>query len=292
MYVIFLIGDGEDVVDITANIPHPFETQGANPVHVYSEVDVSNGAFVFSGDITSDFTISPNSITYSGTAGHPDFSMVGTPAPISIDGALDESGFAVVTIHLDNSLKKTHGYDFSMADITDVVDENLPELDRLTMGIVDTLIPDGETHLFSVAGTLDGMSCDDDYTIQSTNIIKKNPGFEGLAWNDMTEDPVEFATVDIYNSEGKKLGSTTTDENGYFNEYYKHTGKGTSFIVVLPHYDQEQEVFLKANKLSFTEWELDIANYGYEEPTDPTPTDDEPTDDGSGNGNPNKGPKK
>jgi PKD repeat protein len=54
-YNVFHVGDIVEGVPFSLNIPNPFETQGANPIHVYDGADIVGGCYVPGTDISDQF---------------------------------------------------------------------------------------------------------------------------------------------------------------------------------------------------------------------------------------------
>jgi hypothetical protein len=208
-YNVFYTGAGPASFDIT--VPEPFETQGANPVHVYT------GVSVIEVDGSKCFVPDPESEIYAGDL----TGLSGLPG-----------GFLYVTVHLDYGLKGTTGYiPNANNDALDVDDE------------VTVLIPNLGDYTFAVSG-----SQNDSRAIQNSNDFKKIPGFGGLVL-DGVEDPVAGATVDITLNDAP-LSTATTDEDGWYMFVYKHTGKPARYTVELQGYTLSQSGTLKANKFA------------------------------------------
>jgi hypothetical protein len=202
---------GVDPVDFDISIPEPFETQGANPVHVYT------GVSVVEIDGYPCFVPDPGSEIYAG-----DFS--------GLSGLSDPGGFLYVAVHLDYGLKGSTGY------IPNMNNDALDASDEVTV-----LIPNLGDHTFSVSG-----GQNDSQTIQNANDFKKIPGFGGLV-TDGVGDPVAEATVDI-TLNGELLGQATTDEDGWYMFVYKHKGRPADYTVELQSSGLSQSGTLKANK--------------------------------------------
>jgi hypothetical protein len=202
---------GANPANFSITVPEPFETQGAMPVHVYTEVSVDeNNCFV------------PDAISeiYAGDQ----FDLSGLSSP---------SGFFYVAVHLDYGLKGTTGY--------------IPNYDNDALNATDevsVLIPNLADHTFSVSG-----SQSNSQTVQNSNEFKKIPGFGGLVLDGA--NPVPDVAVVITHGDGTDLGTTTTDKDGWYMLVYKHKGKMAEFTVSLPAYDgQSKSVTLKANKFA------------------------------------------
>jgi hypothetical protein len=210
-YNVFYTGAGPANFSIT--VPEPFETQGAMPVHVYTEVSV------IEIDGFECFVPDPDSEIYTG-----DLS--------GLSGLSDTGGFLYVTVHLDYGLEGTTGY------IPNFSNDALDASDEVTV-----LIPNLNDHIFSVSG-----SQNDSQVIQNVNEFKKIPGFGGLV-TDSDGDPVEGATA-VITLDGASLGEATTDGDGWYMFVYKHTGKRAGYTVELQGYGLSESGTLKANKFA------------------------------------------
>jgi hypothetical protein len=208
-YNVFYTGAGPADFDIT--VPEPFETQGAMPVHVYTDVSVT--------EVDGFKCFVPANEIYAG-----DLS--------GLSGLSDPGGFLYVTVHLDYGLKGTTGY------IPNFNNDALDAADGLTV-----LIPNLDDYTFSVSG-----SQNDSRTIQNSNDFKKIPGFGGLVL-DGVGDPVAGATVEI-TLNGAWLANATTDGDGWYMFVYKHTGKPAAYTVELQGYGLSASGTLKANKFA------------------------------------------
>jgi hypothetical protein len=236
-YNVFYLGIEGYEVNLDITIPYPFVTQGAQPIHVYSNLSYNECGGFIPKDELSGFTITGPSETPSGAPAIEldDYGEDGF-VTITVEGTVQESGLVYVTIHLDYGLKGTGGY--QKGDNDDANNED-PEYD----------IPNYGDYEFSVSGDME-----DTQVIQNMNRFKHNPGFGGLV-TDEFGDPIEGYTVRVFDSESNEIGNATTDEDGFYIIYYKHKGKGEIFTVKLyddpdPEADpvQEKEVYLKANK--------------------------------------------
>ncbi|MEM2294046.1 MAG: hypothetical protein QXX41_12295 [Nitrososphaerota archaeon] len=200
-YNVFYIRTSGDSVSLTIKIPYPFVTQGAVPIHVYSDVDIVGGCFIPSGDITGSFSINPKIITLE------DY------VEITVNGPVPESGLVYVTIHLDYGLKKTVGY--------------TPDSDKNAEKPIGTeVIVNYASYTFEVSGDLT-----DSQTIQSVNVFKRDPGFAGIV-TDSEGNPSAGVEVKIYGPDGKLLATVETDEDGWYFFNYKHTGKAATYTIV------------------------------------------------------------
>ena len=241
-------------VTLTMTIPYPFVTQGANPAHVYDGFDLEDSCFRPLGDVSSGFSIGPNGgrillTDYADTDG--DGSLWDETVDVTIESlGSDTPAIVYANLHLDYGLKKTTGYGKNLND---------DAVDQITGGVK---IMNFQGYTFSYS--FDGL--EDFQTVESTNAFKKNPGFGGRVltqdfWGDYC-DPVEGAEVRVYRVSGEiHIGTTTTNEDGFYFISYKHTGKATLFrIEVWIDGDKEGEkaVTMKANTFIWTDFQIDI----------------------------------
>jgi hypothetical protein len=266
-------GDPGETVAVDINIPYPFVTQGATPVHVYDAQDVyfdQYGCFVPMDALQSigqtiaieDYmigatpgggsTLSCDSLAGCGLDGS------GT-CSFSVDVGIPGSGQAYVNVHLDYGLKG------ASLDVNDgavvggnppVCDSNPDRYDKGAAGTVfgtpavypggwealkdntvDVAISNCKSYPFSHACT--GPFCIDDGTlfgdqVQSLNIFKRINGAYGTAMASDTESAATSAWVELVRvSTGELVGSALTDEDGYFAIPYKHKGKRAMYDVTL-----------------------------------------------------------
>jgi hypothetical protein len=240
-YNVFYIGDPGDEVSLTIRIPYPFVTQGAVPIHVYSQVDIVGQCFSPSGQL-SGFTISgTETITPSGAYGISLEDYENDYVEITVSGAVPDSGLVYVTIHLDFGLKKQSGY---------TTDGNNAATNTVDAGYT---IPNLDEYVFTYYIGLTEQP--NPPTINNINIFKNDPGFFGIVTID--GEPVEGATITIRDSAGNIIGTATTDENGYYFFYYKHKGKEAQFTVTLTSpMENSQIVSLKSNKFIEASFQL------------------------------------
>jgi hypothetical protein len=80
---------------------------------------------------------------------------------------------------------------------------------------------------------------------KTATALERIPGFGGLV-TDGVGDPVAGATVGI-TLDGAPLGTSTTDEDGWYMFVYKHTDKAADYTIELPDYGLSESGTLKAN---------------------------------------------
>lgn len=215
-YDIFVAGSGGSSYSVTLTLPSPFLTQGAVPVHVYSDVTVSGDCYIPSNEVTTEVS--------------------GTPGPtITVSGTIPASGLALIVVHVDYGAKGTYGYTYDSSNNA-----------ICTPGTCVTNVNDGTTYTFSVTGSLTSSQ-----VLYNSNVFKNDPGFAGLVL-DSNGNPVQGAQIVIKDSSGHALGTVYTDQDGWYNFYYKYTGRATIFYVTAAYGDwsSTQAVTLKANQLA------------------------------------------
>jgi hypothetical protein len=219
---------GSENVNFTSDIPYPFVTQGAVPIHVYSSLNTGSGGCLIPGtDNTSQFTISPLIIALDDW-GNKTF---GNTTTITMSG--ESAGFLYINIHLDYGLKKTG------------------ELDK---GSANNAGPICDNQIYNFSATESGGFSSED-EIKNLNVLKRDPGFMGLV-TDTEGNPCEGVTVVIYGPDGTLLATVATNNDGWYCYDYKHTGKATSFIIKLPDYNLLQPALLKANKFVVVNFQI------------------------------------
>jgi uncharacterized repeat protein (TIGR01451 family) len=225
-YNAFFVGTPGEDVDIDLIIPEPFETQGAVPIHIYSDVSLSeNGCFTPLNEIlvvAVDF---------------------GTTGEIHIDDVtVPDTGLVYVTLHLDYGWKKQTGYSVGIDYFANNVDD-------------DYDLADGTPYTFSYE--INDALQPNNPTIYNINIFKNDPGFVGIVT--VNSESVEGASIQIHDSTGALVGETLTDENGYYFFYYKHTGKAAVYSVTVTSPETgiiTFEVTLKSNKFVWVPFEI------------------------------------
>jgi cysteine-rich repeat protein len=225
-YYYNIVHDGS-AGDVTITLPYPFVTQGARPIHVYSDVvpvPVKNGTCfepVAGSEISNDST----QVTLSNYSPQ----KLGSTTTVKVLNV--PSGVSYINIHLDYGLKGTTNY---AKDINN---------NAVQAGTSTVLIQDKQSYDFSDDSTPGQL----DDTVQSENAFKKDPGIGGLVTLSGTNDPVPNVQIKIYDSSNKLLATVYTDQDGWYMWQYKYTGKAATFTVKLPAYNKSQSVTLKSN---------------------------------------------
>ena len=169
-YNVFHVSRSQETIQL--EIPYPYVTQGANPVHLYGGLSVNQSGgyncFAPTNELASyASTITLGSYTDTNTdgkVGYGDVYRVEVPAKL---------GFQYVNIHLDYGLEKTNGWIKKGSNVT-----NNPTIYPALNGVA---IVDNTPHTFQakVNGFLLGGSSD---TVYNLNEFKQIRGFGGLVY--------------------------------------------------------------------------------------------------------------
>jgi hypothetical protein len=241
-YNVFYVGDIIEDDEFILELPYPFVTQGANPVHVYSSLNTDcEGCILPIEDITSQFDITGEPVTLG--TGYNEF---GQYSYIHVKANSDYTGgFIYINVHLDYGLKKNIGGlngNLVTNDAESVIDITYP---------VNVNIENDTDYIFSVIGPYSFNSYD---IIKNLNVFKTNPGIGGFAIGKIG-DPIPGKLVQIYKDE-KPYTDTLTDEDGWFMCAFKHIGKPTAFTIKTSGYP-DQTIILKANKFAAVIFDYD-----------------------------------
>ena len=230
-------GIGDDVT-VTINIPYPFVTQGAVPIHVYDGASLDVNGCLIPGNLidctisTDAGNVSPSGATVILITDYNPRSFDIT-TPVTVACTVPDTGFLYVTLHLDYGLKgETTGCTKTIIGTSTNASCTTP---------TSITILDKESYVFS-------NSISDSDTIQSLNNFKKDPGIGGLVLENGTNDPVANVQVQICDSTNTKpIATVYTDQDGWYMWQYKYTGKAATFNVKLPGYKLSRSVTLKSN---------------------------------------------
>jgi hypothetical protein len=224
-YNILYLGSGNEDLQIT--LPYPFVTQGAMPIHIYSDVTITTDNGVTCFEPGSEISHSPTLVSLADYGSGATF---GNETTVTVSLPDLPGGLAYINMHLDYGLKGSTGY-LKNANTDAVNATNTSQI----------LIPNYQTYQFG-----DSTSYND--IVQSLNVFKRNPGIGGFSLGSYANDPVAGVMVRIYDSRSTRpLGTVYTDEDGWYMWQYKYTGKPAMFTVKLPDYDKSQSVTLKSN---------------------------------------------
>ncbi len=251
-YNFFVSGAPGDDVNATATIPYPFVTQGAQPVHVYSDYAVTGseaaGYCLVPGTGLSGFTITTSGGQKSSNGAAiiklGDYTLATPTTTVKVQGGkIPESGTICVTIHLDYGLKKS--IEWSAVSNAAVGTGSL-------LGV--TLNPCQE-YAFSFA---DGV-VNDEQVVHSVNAFKKNAGFAAsvVLSPELGSTPVKGVKFEAWNSTGTtKIGQAFTGVDGSGLIPYKHKARAEDYWIKVPAYQKAFKVTVKANGFGFGEFEV------------------------------------
>jgi hypothetical protein len=220
-YNIVYLGDGDE--NISIDLPYPFVTQGAVPIHIYTGLTFANYNESLCFDPATEIANSSTQVTLDSYGSSDTKTVVVSLPPLP-------GGMAYINIHLDYGLKITTGYAPDGSSNATQIVNTVPQI----------MIPNPSIYNFS-----DSSGYGDQ--VQSENVFKKDPGIGGLVQEELSGDPVPNVTVQIYDASAKKTWTVYTDEDGWYMWQYKYTGKPANFTITLPDYNEQQTVRLKAN---------------------------------------------
>ena len=209
----------DELATITIEVPYPFVTQGAMPLHDYAGVAVGDGScFIPLGD----------------GAGHPATFDLGDYADTNGDGVIGfgdvhlveievSAGFHYLNLHLDHGLEGSNGWIGGDADAFNdpAVNPDLAGTDLL----------DETEHAFTI--WVDGTRFDGSVTtITNHNEFKNVKGFGGLVVAaDAT--PVAGVHLQLRSADGTPIETMTTDAHGWYLSTYWHRGPTAEYQIVL-----------------------------------------------------------
>jgi hypothetical protein len=225
-YNVIYAGSGPG--QVTIRLPYPWVTQGAVPIHVYSNVTstTANGQTCLTPG--TEITNSSSQVTLSSYSSQTFGST--TTVTVNVPGSLP-NGLAYINIHLDYGLKGTAGWSNTNNNATGSV------------GNPDIL--DLQSYAFS--DSIGGSA-----SVQNENVFKRDPGIGGLV---LKSDGTPVPNVKVVVTGDGKTATVYTDADGWYSYQYKYTGKATTFTVALPAYGKSQSVTMKSNNflvVSFT----------------------------------------
>ena len=181
--------------------------------------------------------------SYNGTyENRADGNSIGT-APVTVTLTVPASGFVYLNMHLDYGLKGSLGYGNS--------NNNAPRFTSISTPPLQYLIPNLADHTFSVGGAQTGSSA-----TENQNTFKRNPGVGGLSRTANTgAGQLSITGARVTLRKGTQVvGTTESDEDGWYQMTYRHTGKDAAFTATLSNvpgkpagYTQTKNVTLKAN---------------------------------------------
>jgi hypothetical protein len=257
-YNVFYFGNPGDAVRLQVAIPYPFVTQGANPVHVYSDFDawMSGGTLCFMPmyDMTASFSLSGVPIVLGAN-----YDAFGEFAYVELTGTVPDTGLVYVTVHLEYGLKHTAAYSKVTSSYT-LTSDQLPAA-QLGTFVIPNLQPHEFKYRFQLGDEI-GTSTWSDWRepiVESENSFKKTPGVGGMALTTSDGTPVFGAVLKLYGPKGNYIGMAQTDEDGWYFFSYKHTGKAATFTVTMPSFGLTKQLLLKANAMGIVNFDVVVA---------------------------------
>jgi len=268
--------------DATINIPYPFVTQGAMPVHVYPDPDFSRGCFAPSGSgVASALAISMGSWISPPATGPVSCDQVTAPNQLpDFPGNIDKfctftvhvpgTGLSYVNVHLDYGLKGPGVNANPFDGIVDRYDG------VLSGGATDAFVDVNNTLTTPSVVAIDDCaryefwhgapSGDRSATVQSVNAFKKISGVYSQSFRSSSGRVGIPGVTATLKKKGTNpiLASGLADEDGYVLLNYKHTGKAAAFTVtlVIPGVGtRSQDVTLKANGWAEVSYDADTGTW-------------------------------
>jgi hypothetical protein len=254
-YNVFYVGTPGASVSFVLNLPYPYVTQGANPVHAYDGVTVSGS--------NPNYCLTPgNSVLITSASPLPVTLASYTPqalnstTPVVVTLTVPSTGFIYLNCHLDFGLKGTVGLGKGGPSGNDAFSQSNSVV----------LVPDQHNYLFSVLlPPGDNMPPSDTDGICNMNVFKKNPGVGGRVGARYTLDGVSDivatpnAVVTLKDAKGLVLFTGSTDQDGWYMLNYKWTGKAATLYVTVKPIGKPaitKTISLKAN--GFVELNFDV----------------------------------
>ena len=237
-YNMFYNGAPNSTITVDLNIPYPFVTQGAVPIHVYDDVGITtvNGQTCLTpiGEI-ANYKLTDAGVTwlYVDANGN-NVQDSGDVYRLTITNvSTGDDGFIYLNLHLDYGLEKQTGWVKSSPSTG--IDN---ALDNPNLADVKQAIMDNTAYNFSAlvnGGLLSGSSD----TIINDNIFKNIKGVGGLFQSDRSGDSdadhtaVQGQKIAIFKvSDGSLQGTATTDVDGWYFAQFLATGSKTSYQAV------------------------------------------------------------
>jgi uncharacterized repeat protein (TIGR01451 family) len=221
-YNMFDYGTEGETKTYSFEIPYPFVTQGAVPVHVYSsvEIDEHDGELCLTpGDEIDNFKVADLRVTDLDGDGKSEYSF---------DVTFDGTNFVYINMHLDYGLEKQTGW-VPGANGQDAVD-------NASYAGIQPSILEGTNYAFSALVDGSQLPASDD-SIYNDNIFKKIKGLGGMSQINLksTEGNDEISLAGqhfiVKDSKGALMGDARSDADGWYFSQFLATGKQTAYNV-------------------------------------------------------------
>ena len=262
-YNLSISGTPGETRHVTLELPWPFVTQGAQPVHVYDSVDFANncfsnyiGAYSFDSHVyLKDYQVNYPTVK---TGYLPTLDKV----KVELEVLIPDTGFAFIRQHMDDGLKGPK-VDINGDGILDYLSYGKDGADNATNpangGI---LMPEGYVHPFSMWGfkcsatdadcditdvdplTNTDLAISGGTTLTNDNQFQKNVGVGGIVTYTSIngEVPVTGLTVELRYGNAL-VGSAITDEFGLYTIAHKHKGKADLYSIIISQPFADVSVF-------------------------------------------------
>jgi hypothetical protein len=259
-------------VDLVIQVPYPFVTQGARPIHAYRSYRVTtneDGRKCFEPD--NEVT---NSLTISTAGGH--LSSSGAPvillgdyaaqrldasAKVRVRGTFPTSGQLYVLIHLEYGLRKTSGWNRSGETATG----------RGSYKDVRILEPQSYTFTYTT-GTVSHIQ-----TAQSVNEFKQPGAVRGFVASARGE-AMANVRVEIRTAMQEVLGTAYSDADGYYLSAYEHKVEAADLSIMLPDYHLQAAVTVEANGFAIADFTVETDTGASAPPPTPEEVSDQETE--------------
>ena len=235
-YNLFYQGTPGDTVDAKIDIPYPFVTQGAVPIHVYGDVSIDQ----HDGEICltplneiANYKLTDEAVDWllidANDSGVND---VGDYYQLTVSGVnVDDDGFIYLNVHLDYGLEKETGWNKSSPEsgVDNAVDNNSVPGDQPP-------IDDGHSYDFSAEVDGSPLVGSED-SIINDNQFKNIKGAGGMMHSVDGSDPNADQTalagqhVLVY-KDGDFMGDAWSDDDGWYYAEFMATGKQTGYTFV------------------------------------------------------------
>jgi hypothetical protein len=251
-YNVFYSGAPGTVI-LYINVPFPFVTHGARPIHAYSSVEYKT---------VNGFTcLIPGTEIYSSTQAivldsftPKDF---GGFATLMVTFTNPNPGtFVYLNMHLEYGLKASGGWTKHILGGSCPITSNYATGPAPWDPLTTLTICDQTDYSFSVSALAGTPPWDDTQAIQNQNVFKHDPGIAGLITNKVTLDGIADVKVEIYNPKKVLIGTVYTDSDGYYSFVWKHTGKSAYYTVMLPEQKLSKNVLVKANTFVYVNFQI------------------------------------
>jgi hypothetical protein len=247
-YNVFVSGTPGSAVDVRIDVPYPFVTKGAVPIHVYRDFAIAPSPYGVCydqvGDVTGSFMIDTENGNRSSSGqeiillSDYDPQALGSTEWIRVQGTMPATGWIYVTVHLDYGLVGTSGW-------TRTITQTSPfEIDTATNAGLGVLLAEPQSYNFSFVA---GAQSDTDVG-QSVNQFKKEAGVSGTILDAMS-NPAPGILVTLKNASRVVVGSDVTDSDGCYTITYKHTGPARTYRVTATQgaWTKVKTITLRAN---------------------------------------------